>query len=157
MQRSGSGPVWERVGSGVALGAGWENLEAVGRGSGVALGTVCERTGPVKKRSGSGLGPVWERSRNGLGAVWERSGSGLGAVWRMGAVWDRSGLGSGVGAEKVRKMDALRATSTGIFAQLCRQLRFLDDGLVGWWIFPRSLRREGACLVSCLLSPVFCL
>ena len=35
-----------------------------------------------------------------------------------------------LGPEKVLKMNTYRATSKSIFAQLCRQLRFPDDG--GW-------------------------
>ena len=102
------------------------------------MGAVCG----LEDRSGL------ESERSEIGAVWDRSG--LGSE-RSGAVWDPE-----FGPEKVRKMDALRATSKSIFAQLCRQLPFPDDG-VGGWIFPSSLRREEGGLVFCLLSSVFCL
>ena len=139
----------------------------------VGLGTVWEPSVWVK-RHGSDLVSVLERCRRarepqtvfldrsgrGLGAVWARSGSGLedGSGLRSGG-WERSGIGAvwdpEFGPEKVRKMDALRATSKSIFAQLCRQVPFSDDG---WgWIFPGRLRRDGSWKVFRLLSLVFSL
>ena len=62
-----------------------------------------------------------------------------------------------LGPEKVLKMNTYRATSKSIFAQLCRQLRFPDDGL-GWGggvlFFEQSAQRGER---SCLRSFVFCL
>ena len=49
----------------------------------------------------------------------------VGAVW-VGAVL--MGAVMALGPEKVLKMTAEIATSKSIFAQLCRQLRFSDDG-----------------------------
>ena len=57
----------------------------------------------------------------------------MGAVL-VGAVWVGAVLGAlmALGPEKVLKMNTDRAISKSIFAQLCRQLRFPDDGgLVG--------------------------
>ena len=58
--------------------------------------------------------------------------------------------------EKVLKMNTYRAISKRIFAQLCRQLRFPDDGWGGGVCFfpEQSAQRGGR---SCLLSFVFCL
>ena len=77
------------------------------------MGAVCG----LEDRSGL------ESERSEIGAVWDRSG--LGSE-RSGAVWDPE-----FGPEKVRKIDALRATSKSIFAQLCRQVKVSDDGVGG--------------------------
>ena len=81
----------------------------------------------------------------------------VGAVL-VGAVWVGAVLGAvmALGPEKVLKMNTYRATSKSIFAQLCRQLRFPDDG-VGGWILTRGLCRGERSSVFCLLSSVFCL
>ena len=52
----------------------------------------------------------------------------MGAV-RVGAVL--MGAVMALGPEKVLKMNTYRAISKSIFAQLCRQLRFSDDGVGG--------------------------
>ena len=77
----------------------------------------------------------------------------MGAVW-VGAVL--MGAVMALGPEKVLKMDTYRATSKSIFAQLCRQLRFSDDGVgVGGVLFSEQSAQRGG--RSCLRSFVFCL
>ena len=65
------------------------------------------------------------------GAVWIGAVR-VGAVL-VGAVWVGAVLGAvmALGPEKVLKMNTYRPTSKSIFAQLCRQLRFSDDGVGG--------------------------